>query len=108
MGGTFLPIGALFDGFVVTAQAVPTALDGQLYPEERACIARAVPKRRAEFATGRVCARQALERLGVAVGPLLPHPDRSPAWPPGIVGSISHTDGYCAVAVAEATRALGI
>lgn len=108
MGEISLPIAALFEDFVETAQAVPEPLEALLYPEERACIARAIAKRRAEFATGRVCARQALERLGVRPGPLLPHADRSPIWPAGIVGSISHTDGYCAVAVARTSRARGL
>jgi 4'-phosphopantetheinyl transferase EntD len=36
--------------------------------------------------------------------------DRAPLWPSGFVGTISHTDGYCAVAVARdgAVESLGL
>ena len=35
-------------------------------------------------------------------------PDRLPAWPPGIVGSITHCAGYCGVAVARQDRIVGL
>jgi 4'-phosphopantetheinyl transferase EntD len=89
-------------------QAVPTLVDEQLYDEERACIAGAVPRRRAEFGTARVCARLALDQLGVSPCPIPANPDRSPRWPVGTVGSIAHTDGYCAVAVTLSSRAAGL
>ena len=81
-----------------------------LLDEEVAAIAGAVPSRQAEFLTGRAAARRALARLGVGGAPLLPGPDRAPRWPPGIVGSITHTREACAVAVARETdvRAIGI
>lgn len=57
-------------------------------------------KRRAEFAAGRVCARQAL-KAGGYFGPSLLPPDARglPTWPDGWVGSISHTDGIAVAAV---------
>jgi 4'-phosphopantetheinyl transferase EntD len=85
----------------VVEEAVPQLYDAELFPEERASIAKAVEKRRAEFGTARVCARRALARLGHAPMPLVPNKDRSPVWPGGVVGSITHTRGYCAVAVAQ-------
>jgi 4'-phosphopantetheinyl transferase EntD len=65
--------------------------------------------RRREFALGRACARHALARLGVP-GPVLRGEDRTPIWPRGVVGSLTHCDGFCAVAVArqELARSLGI
>jgi len=75
--------------------------EGRLFPEEEACIARVAVKRRREFTAGRLCARAALARLGVPPAPLLPNSDRTPRWPKGIVGSISHCEGYCGVAVAR-------
>jgi 4'-phosphopantetheinyl transferase EntD len=33
---------------------------------------------------------------------------REPRWPPGVVGSITHTDGYCAVAVTWSDQVAGI
>ena len=64
-------------------------------------IASAVPKRRAEFATVRYCARRALARLGKPAFPILPGPGRAPQWPAGIVGSLTHCHGYRAAAVAS-------
>ncbi len=76
-------------------------------------VARAGPGRRAEYRTGRWCARQALDRLGVpgaTSAPLPPGPHRAPSWPDGVVGSITHCTGYRAAAAAFRTgfRALGI
>ncbi|MGV1008348.1 MAG: 4'-phosphopantetheinyl transferase family protein [Dermatophilaceae bacterium] len=74
----------------------------QAYPEEAASVARAVPSRRAEFAAGRACARRALAHLGYPPAPILRGPRGEPGWPPGVVGSITHTSGYAAAAVAAA------
>lgn len=88
--------------------AAPAIAPERLFSAERAYIAGAVPQRRAEFTTARVCARRALARVGVAPASLVPHPDRSPRWPRGVVGSISHTAGCCVVAVSTATRLVGL
>jgi 4'-phosphopantetheinyl transferase EntD len=103
-------LAGLFEGDVLFATAPLTAGLAELEEEERAVVERAVPKRQREFAQGRVLARRLLERLGAPVGPLLRDADRVPSWPAGVVGSISHTDGLCAVAVArqEAVWALGL
>jgi len=81
-----------------------------LWPEEAARVAQAVPKRRAEFACGRLFARRAIRNFGVGDTPILAGADRVPIWPPGLIGSISHSDHYCAAAVARQTEvsALGI
>jgi 4'-phosphopantetheinyl transferase EntD len=68
----------------------------------------AVEKRRREFAAGRACAHAALAQLGLAQGPVLRGPNREPLWPPGVVGSITHTRDYCAAAVADAAVLLGL
>jgi len=82
-----------------------------LYPEEAPAVARAVAKRRAEYAAGRACARAAIAALGGEPGPIPRDPERgAPVWPAGVVGSITHTDGYRAAAVARTgdILALGI
>ena len=79
-----------------------------LHPEEAAAVGRASAVRCREFATGRACARQALARFGVHDFPLRRDAQRLPLWPPGIVGSISHSGGRCAVAVARTDVVLGI
>jgi 4'-phosphopantetheinyl transferase EntD len=73
-----------------------------LYPGEEAAVAAAVPKRQAEYAAGRACARAALTELCGTAGPLLRDTVRgAPVWPEGVVGSITHCDGYRAAAVAH-------
>lgn len=59
---------------------------------------RAVSKRKNEFYSGRWAATEAIRRLtGVADTPAV-NTDRSPEWPEGLIGSISHTQDY-AVAI---------
>jgi 4'-phosphopantetheinyl transferase EntD len=82
--------------------------DAAPLPEEETLIEGAVAARRAEFATARACARQALRNLGLSAGPILRGPKREPLWPPGIVGSITHCIGYRAAAVARADEVLTI
>ena len=74
--------------------------DALLFAAEEAAVARACAERRAEFATGRACARAALATLGLAAAPIVPGPRGEPLWPAGVVGSITHTADYCAAAVA--------
>lgn len=73
-------------------------------------IARAAPRRRAEWLAGRRCASEALRLLtGQGACPGMAS-DRSPVWPDRIVGSISHT-GEVAIALAAhagACRGLGV
>lgn len=70
---------------------------------------RAVLKRQVEFLAGRVCAQQALEVLtGHKPSAIPSRPDRAPGWPPGIVGSITHTKGYAAALVALDTHYQGL
>jgi 4'-phosphopantetheinyl transferase EntD len=86
-------------------------LSGRLLDEEMTILGRnAVPRRKAEFAAGRTCSRQALRALGLPELPILRGDDRQPLWPAGVVGSITHCDGYCAAAVAHAAdfSAIGI
>lgn len=86
------------------------AFETWLFPEERAIVADAVPGRRAEFALGRHCARQALGQLGAPGRPIPSGASREPLWPDGFVGSITHCGGYCAAAVGRSAkfRTLGI
>jgi 4'-phosphopantetheinyl transferase EntD len=84
--------------------------DATLYPEEEALVARAVDKRRREFTTARACARRAMGALGIPPAPI-PRGERgAPAWPSGVVGSITHCDGYrgSAVAFARDVRSIGL
>src|ERR1700722_6775796 len=75
---------------------------------EEAAIARAVPRRRAEFATGRRLAREALARLGCLAASLPPDSAGMPQWPTGFVGTISHSGQLCVAVVGRAHNLLGI
>jgi len=101
-------IETLFDAPVVTAAAAGAPPAGELLPEEAACIPRAVEKRRREFTAGRLCAREALAKLGIHGFPLRVGAERVPVWPAGVTGSISHCKGYCGVAVARRSDFLGL
>lgn len=75
---------------------------------EEALIARAVDKRKREFRAGRNCAHALFKEHGIACDALLKGTQREPAWPEGWAGSITHTDGMCAVAIASQSHYLGI
>lgn len=72
-----------------------------LLPEERALVEAAVASRRFEFSSARCLARRLLTDLGAKQQPLLPNADRSPIWPQGVIGSLSHSRRFCATAVAR-------
>ena len=93
---------------VATAEAFDDGAPAVLFPAEEAAMARAVPKRRSEFATGRACARAALAKLGLPPSPIVPGPRGAPQWPAGVAGSITHCAGYRAAAVAYLTDVAGI
>lgn len=95
---------------MVAVEGHGSAWEPDLLPDEAPLVARAVAKRRHEFAAGRAFARQALAELGRPDFPILTGAGREPLWPDGIVGSITHCDGYCAAAVARQSdlRSLGI
>ncbi|MFE3742376.1 4'-phosphopantetheinyl transferase [Streptomyces sp. NPDC059134] len=81
-----------------------------VYAQETEQVAKAVPKRQREFTTVRLLARRALLRLGQPPVPLLPGHRGAPPGPDGVVGSMTHCDGYRAAAVARAdgTASVGI
>lgn len=106
LSGAFRPLlpaaVEVVDSFAIAASA--------LHPDEERVIEGTRAQRREQFAAGRTCAREALRALGVEQFALLPAQDRSPIWPAGITGSITHAGGFCAAAVArqEHIAAVGI
>ncbi len=81
---------------------------GGLLPAEEACVVTAVEKRQREFIAGRTQARELLSSMGVQDFPLIPDDQRCPLWPMGIVGSITHTNDYCAVAIGRTSTVKSI
>lgn len=96
---------------VETEEVDPHTVQGGLLKAEEALVEGAARTRVEQFTAGRVCSRIALGRLGVAATTPIPRDeDRAPIWPAGFIGSISHTDSWCAAAVArsESVRSIGI
>lgn len=67
----------------------------EVYPKN------ASAKRLCEFATGRRCAKLALQRLGIVGSPMQIENEKFLDWPTHTTGSISHTQGRCGAAVAS-------
>ncbi|KQI73356.1 hypothetical protein AN191_00130 [Loktanella sp. 5RATIMAR09] len=86
------------------------ARDAVLWDEEAAAVARAIPKRRTEFAAGRCAARAAMEEIGLLPRAIPQGRDRAPIWPSEMSGSIAHCDSCCVsiVALQENYAALGV
>jgi 4'-phosphopantetheinyl transferase EntD len=103
-------LSSLLPSEVAVAEYFGDPEDAVLFPDEEAQVARAVEKRRREYTTTRHLARTALGRLGLPPTAIGTGGNREPLWPAGIVGSITHCDGYRAAAVArsEAVAGLGI
>lgn len=101
---------SLFSDDSIIVESEVRLLDEYLHPEELACVCHAVDRRRAQFGTGRVCARRALVLLGVPDVPITVGAGGAPRWPRGVVGSITHTSQYCAVVVKRSPpwRAVGL
>jgi 4'-phosphopantetheinyl transferase EntD len=79
-------------------------------PEEEPLIAKSVAKRRNEFITARHCARLALRQLGQQPVPILKGEKGEPCWPDGIVGSLTHCQGFRGAVVGRqgGVRSVGI
>lgn len=95
---------------VVAIETFEDRLGESVFPGEEDLIANAVESRRREFITARRCAREALAKLGYPPAPIRSGPKREPQWPSGVVGSITHTSGLRAAAVAlqSAVASIGV
>ena len=100
-------LSTLFPPAAVLAIAAP-GTETPLWPEEEILLLYAVSKRRHEFALGRAAARAALAKLDAPAGPIPANPDRTPVWPSGFTGSITHCDGFCGAVVARSREIAGI
>jgi len=98
-----------FDDMMCLGSAVVDHYD-DITSAEKKVVDNAVEKRQREFSTGRWLARHALAVVGIERFDLLPGLGRQPIWPNNIVGSITHTEKYAAVAVTTNAyyRGLGI
>lgn len=93
-------LGSLFSRGAAVATLREPGDPALLLPEEAAHLGRATFERVQEFAAGRLCARRAMAEFGISEFPIRVGDDRQPLWPESLAGSITHTAGFCAAAVA--------
>lgn len=79
-----------------------------LLPEEAAACETFRAKRLEEFTAGRLCARGALGEFGFSGYAVSRDPGGTPRWPQGIVGSITHTIGFCGAIAGSRERFAGL
>ena len=84
-----------------------SAIDS-LFPAEARLSETYAERRRAEFAAVRTCARAALSRAGFAPAAILKGARGVPIFPPGAVGTLTHTEGLRAAAVAHDAHVRGV
>jgi enterobactin synthetase component D len=92
---------------LIVCASLAAALRSQL-PCELKTVA---DRRKIDFVAGRRCALLACRDVGLhALDDIPVRADRTPAWPIGLVGSITHTSGFASAAVAyrNIVRGLGI
>jgi 4'-phosphopantetheinyl transferase EntD len=87
-----------------------TALDEPLHETEKRGIEQMAPVRFREFVAGRTAAHRAIGQLTGAVAPVPRNADRSPSWPAGLCGSLSHSRHYAIGVVARLAqyRSIGV
>ncbi len=95
-------------GALVACYRVQPDLEQLLTPEEADSMLNAVQAVRNRAAAARIAARALLEQVGFP-GWSMPHRrGASPDWPPGWVGSLSHSDHYGAAALEQRAAVSGI
>jgi 4'-phosphopantetheinyl transferase EntD len=102
-------LSALFPFPVAARRAVALPRPEDIHPEEWAAVASAASARRqADFLMGRACAQACLLDLGQPAVPIPMGSAGSPGWPPGLRGSITHAEGFCAAVATVEDTGLGI
>jgi 4'-phosphopantetheinyl transferase EntD len=96
----------LLPAWVACAERREDPVDAVLFAEEQALLGNAVEKRRNEFTTARMCAREALQALGFPPVAILTGERGEPLWPAQALGSITHCQAYRAAAVARSSQVL--
>ncbi len=98
------------DGPVAVAVTDPRVENFGAFPAEFEEMPRAEEGRRREYIAGRVAAHRAMEKLGLSARPVLTNRSRAPAWPRGLVGSLSHNATTCVALVARSSevKSLGV
>jgi enterobactin synthetase component D / holo-[acyl-carrier protein] synthase len=101
-------LASLFPPGAVAAELREPGDPSLLLPAEAQYLGKAVLKRAQEFAAGRLCARALLAEFGILDFAIEVGEARQPVWPDALVGSITHTAGFCAAVVAEKSHCAAI
>jgi 4'-phosphopantetheinyl transferase EntD len=91
--------------YAIQAGPLESFSNAPLFPAE---IYPMAPRRRATFEAGRACAHAALKELGSPDFAIPIGPSGAPVWPPGFVGSITHTNDVAAAIVARSENVRGV
>ncbi len=106
MGGT---LKTLFSSSVTVIETrTPTADTSFLSPEEQTYLESVSQNRKREFIAGRFCAREAMKSANIPPEHIRMGEKGEPIWPSTIVGSITHSHGYAAAAVAKKSEVLSL
>ena len=100
--------GPLFPAAVTWHFADTPVPDADLIGSELSAAASMSAERLAAFRLGRHCARMALKQQGLDNVELPLGSGRAPVWPPGFVGSISHTGSLALAAAAPSNVVSGL
>lgn len=92
----------LFSSSVAITETRDTKIDASfLSLAERTYLENVSQNRKREFIAGRFCAHEAMVLANVPQEHIQIGEKGEPIWPPNIVGSITHSHGYAAAAVAR-------
>ena len=106
MGGT---LKNLFSSSVTVMETrTPTDDASFLSPEERTYLESVSQNRKREFIAGRFCAHEAMKSANMPPEHIRIGEKGEPIWPHNIVGSITHSHGYAAAAVAKKSEVLSL
>lgn len=106
MGGT---LKNLFSSSVAVIETRATAVDASfLSVVERTYLKSVSQNRKREYIAGRFCALKAMESANISPEHILIGEKGEPIWPSNIVGSITHSHGYAAAAVAKKSEVLSL
>jgi enterobactin synthetase component D len=76
-----------------------------LFPES---LAKAVPKRKAEFLAGRIIVREAMSIMALPIKDIPIGMNRAPCWPEGVAGSITHSGNQVFCLLSKKNNGIGI
>jgi enterobactin synthetase component D len=76
-----------------------------LFPES---LSKAVPKRKAEFLAGRIIVRETMKIMALPMIDIPIGMNRSPRWPQGVAGSISHSNNQVFCLLSKKNNGIGI